>query len=59
MPRHAALCDGLEKSLSERHGRGMPRARQDMCKSNTAVLCKSKGKDKISTLSGTAWHVFN
>jgi hypothetical protein len=24
---HAALCRGLEKSLSERHGRGMARAR--------------------------------
>jgi hypothetical protein len=24
---HAALCYGLEKSLSERHGRGMARAR--------------------------------
>jgi hypothetical protein len=27
---HAALCRGLEKSLSERHGRGMARARLGM-----------------------------
>jgi hypothetical protein len=44
---HAALCRGLEKSLSERHGRGKARARHGMCKSN--------GKDTIQTLSGTAW----
>jgi hypothetical protein len=43
---HAALCRGLEKSLSEWHG---------MCESNTAALCKSNGKDTIQTLSGTAW----
>jgi hypothetical protein len=52
---HAALCRGLEKSLSERHGRGMKRARHGMCESNTAALCKSNGKDTIYTLSGTAW----
>jgi hypothetical protein len=27
---HAALCRGLEKSLSERHGRGMAQARHGM-----------------------------
>jgi hypothetical protein len=37
---HAALCRGLEMSLSERHGRGMARARHGMCESNTASLCK-------------------
>jgi hypothetical protein len=42
---HAALCRGLEKSLSERHGRGMAPARHGMCESNMAVLCKSNGKD--------------
>jgi hypothetical protein len=49
MPCHAheALCRGLEKSLSERHCRGMARARHGMCESNTAVLCKSNGKDTI------------
>jgi hypothetical protein len=52
---HAALCRGLETSLSERHGRGMARARHVMCESNTAALCKSNGKDTILTLSGTAW----
>jgi hypothetical protein len=51
----AALCRGLEKSLSERHGRGMARARHGMCESHTAVLCKSNGKDPIETLNGTAW----
>jgi hypothetical protein len=44
---HAALCRDHEKSLSERHGRGMARARHGMCESNTAVLCKSNGKDTI------------
>jgi hypothetical protein len=52
---HAALCRGLEKSLSERHGRGMALARHGICESNTAALCKSNGKDTIKTLSGTAW----
>jgi hypothetical protein len=28
---HAALCRGLEKSLSERHSLGMARARHGMC----------------------------
>jgi hypothetical protein len=36
---HAALCRGLEKSLSERHGRGMTRERHGICESN--------GKDTI------------
>jgi hypothetical protein len=44
---HAALRRGLEKSVSERHGRGMARARHGMCESNTAALCKSNGKDTI------------
>jgi hypothetical protein len=52
---HAALCRGLEKSLSERQGRGMARARHGMCESNTTALCKSNGKDTIEKLSGTAW----
>jgi hypothetical protein len=43
----AALYRGLEKSLSERHGRGMAQARHGMCESNTAALCKSNGKDTI------------
>jgi hypothetical protein len=44
---HAALCLGLEKSLSERHGRGMAWALHGMCESNTAALYKSNGKDTI------------
>jgi hypothetical protein len=28
-PAHAALCRSFEKSLSERHGRGMARTRMD------------------------------
>jgi hypothetical protein len=44
---HAALCRGLEKSLSERHGRGKARVRHGMCESNTAAPCKSKWKDTI------------
>jgi hypothetical protein len=36
-PRH-----GLERSLSERHIRGMAGERHGMCESNTAALCKSK-----------------
>jgi hypothetical protein len=31
---HAELCRGLEKPLSERHGRGMARARHGMCELN-------------------------
>jgi hypothetical protein len=44
---HAALCRGLKKSLSERHGRGMAWERHGMCESNTVALCKSNGKDAI------------
>jgi hypothetical protein len=44
---HAALCRGLEKSLSQRHGRGMARALHGMCESNTAALFKSNEKDII------------
>jgi hypothetical protein len=44
---HVALFRSLEKSLSERHGRGMVRALHDLCESNTAALCKSNGKDRI------------
>jgi hypothetical protein len=29
--------------------------RHGMCETNTAQLCKSNGKDTVSTLSGTAW----
>jgi hypothetical protein len=46
---HAALCRGLEKSLSERHGLGMTRARHGMCESNTAALCKSNEKDNLNS----------
>jgi hypothetical protein len=45
----------LEKSLSERHDRGMARARHGLCESNTAALCKSHGENTIQTLSRTAW----
>jgi hypothetical protein len=51
---HAALCRGLEKSLSKLHGRGMAHTRHGICESNTAALCKSNGKDNIQTLSGKA-----
>jgi hypothetical protein len=44
---HAALCRGLKKSLSERHGHGTARARYGMCESNMAALSKSNGKDTI------------
>jgi hypothetical protein len=46
------LCRGLEKPLSERHGRGMARARYGMCESNTAELCKSNGRHNINPF----WH---
>jgi hypothetical protein len=49
---HAALCRGLEKSLVERHGRGMARARHGIRESDAAKLCKTNGKDTISTLGG-------
>jgi hypothetical protein len=38
---HAALWRGLEKSVPERLGRGMARARHGICESNTTALCKS------------------
>jgi hypothetical protein len=44
---HAALCRGLEKSVSERLGRGMARARHGLCESNTAALCNSNEEDTI------------
>jgi hypothetical protein len=48
---HAALFRGLDRSLSDRHDRGIgmgtARARNGMCESNTAALCKSYGKDTI------------
>jgi hypothetical protein len=34
---HAALCRGLEKSLSERHGRGQWRAEEGFEGSNTPL----------------------
>jgi hypothetical protein len=40
-------CRGIERSLSERHIRGMAGERHGMCESNTAALCKSNGKDTI------------
>jgi hypothetical protein len=43
---HAALCHGLEKSPSERHGRGMAGHGMD-CESNVAAQYKSNGKDTI------------
>jgi hypothetical protein len=44
MPRP---CRGRERSLSERHIRGMAGERHGMCESNTAAMCKSNGKDTI------------
>jgi hypothetical protein len=48
----------LRKSLSERRGRGMARARHGMYESNTAALCKSNVK---AVWHGrgmeTAWYV--
>jgi hypothetical protein len=51
---HAALFRGLNRSLSERHSRGMARVQHDMCESNKAALCKSNRKDTFYTLRGTA-----
>jgi hypothetical protein len=65
---NAALCRGLEKSLSQRHGRNMARTRYDMCESNTAAPCKSSGKGNLNPQGhcmtmerhgrgmGTAWY---
>jgi hypothetical protein len=55
MPPPYALYRGLEKSPSERNGRGMAWARHGMCESSTVLLSKLNGKDTILTLSGTAW----
>jgi hypothetical protein len=44
MPRP---CHGLEKSLSERHIRGMAGEWHGTCESNMTALCKSNGKDTI------------
>jgi hypothetical protein len=41
------LGHDLERSLSERHIRGMAGERHSICESNTAALCKSNGKDTI------------
>jgi hypothetical protein len=38
---------GLERSLAERHIRGMACERLGICESDTATLCKSNGKDTI------------
>jgi hypothetical protein len=57
MPCHAyaSLCRGLEKSLSERHGRGMARARhgRDMaCVNQTRPHCVNQmGKTQSKPLS--------
>jgi hypothetical protein len=40
-------CHSLERSLSERHIRGMTGERHGMYESNTAALCKSNGKDNL------------
>jgi hypothetical protein len=52
MPRpcraHAALCRGLEKSLLERYGHGMARARHGMCESVTAALFKSNRTNNLN-----------
>jgi hypothetical protein len=47
---HVALYHGLDKSLSEWHGRGMARARHGRsmaCVNQTRPHCKSNGKDTI------------
>jgi hypothetical protein len=68
MPRHAhaALYRGLEKSLSERHGRGMARAlygRDMVCVNQTRPHCVNQmGKTQSKPIMarhgrGTAWYV--
>jgi hypothetical protein len=59
---HAALCRGLEKSLSERHGRGMARARHGRgmtCVNQTRPRCVNlMGKTQSKPLAarhGRAW----
>jgi hypothetical protein len=63
---HASLLRGLEKSLSERHGRGMARARsgRDMvCVNQTRPHCVNEmGKTQSKPITarhgrGTAWYV--
>jgi hypothetical protein len=44
---HAAVCHGIEKSLSERHVGGMAWAWHGMFESNTAAMCKSNWKKTI------------
>jgi hypothetical protein len=44
---HAEQYRVLEKSLSERHDRGIGGARHVMSESNTAAPCKSNGTDTI------------
>jgi hypothetical protein len=61
MPCHAALCRGLEKSLSERHGRGMARARHGICETR-AHCVNQMGKAQAKLFGachgrGTAWFV--
>jgi hypothetical protein len=64
---HAALCRGLEKSLSERHGNAMSRARHGMaCVNQTRPHCVNKmGKTQSNPLAarhgqgmGMAWYVW-
>jgi hypothetical protein len=53
---HAALCCGLEKSLSEWHGHGMALARCGIWELNMVALCKSNGKDSLNPKwNGWAW----
>jgi hypothetical protein len=51
MPSHSVTlprpCHDLEKSLSERHIRGMAGERHGMYESNTAALCEANGKNTI------------
>jgi hypothetical protein len=63
---HAALCRGLEKSLSERHGRGMAWERHGSgmaCVNQTRPHCVNQmGKTRSKLLAarhgrGTAWYV--
>jgi hypothetical protein len=45
--QHAVSCRHPEKSLSEKHIRGMAGERHGMCASKTAALFKSNGEDTI------------
>jgi hypothetical protein len=42
---HAALCRGLERLLSERHGHDIAGERTGVCEWNMAALCKLNGED--------------